>query len=252
MSSLIRWKRGDYVKLGKAVSEFNKKISQLETEENKLYLPEKLNYKDVKNEIKTRQGLNSVINSLRRFQKEDATDLYKTKAGEILSKWERNEISIQSRVATRRLNKELKELNELKYDGFSRVQMGSFREKEIKRQLEKIKNLENTTGRDFLGLKSRILNNSSANFFIKRALAYQKNYINEMKKYSHFDNYNKLIDKLNSIKNPDEFYKFVSKNEITKDLTYQSDNVYTQEAFNSYLEELGIELENDSMSYFKL
>ena len=60
MASKIRWKQGDYVKLGKAVAEFNKKINKLNAEENKflglaagnipsvkLLLPSNLNVKDL-------------------------------------------------------------------------------------------------------------------------------------------------------------------------------------------------------------
>ena len=45
---MIRWSRGDYIRLGKAVSEFNKAISKNETEVNKLYLPESVNYKELR------------------------------------------------------------------------------------------------------------------------------------------------------------------------------------------------------------
>lgn len=72
-------RNGDYITLGKAVSNFNKKIREIRNEENKLYLPEEQNYKDIRNEIVTRSQLNSVINSLRRFSKEGAEELYTTK-----------------------------------------------------------------------------------------------------------------------------------------------------------------------------
>ena len=68
-----------------------------------------------------------------------------------------------------------------------------------------------------------------------------------MKKYSHFDNYDKLMKKLNSISNPVSFFNFVSQNELTGDLTYQSDEVYSQEAFNSFVQDFGIEIEEDSV-----
>ena len=42
--SQIRWKKGDFIKLGKAVSQFNRKINELQSEENKLYLPEIIDY----------------------------------------------------------------------------------------------------------------------------------------------------------------------------------------------------------------
>lgn len=44
----IRWKRGDYITLGRAVSQFNRKINELKSEENKLLLPKEINYSDLK------------------------------------------------------------------------------------------------------------------------------------------------------------------------------------------------------------
>ena len=90
--SKINWKRGDYVKLGRAVSDFNKKINRLKTEENALYLPEEINYNVAKSGITTRRELNRIINSLKRFQREGAEELYTTEAGVNLSKWERREL----------------------------------------------------------------------------------------------------------------------------------------------------------------
>lgn len=66
----IRWKQGDYIKLGKAVAEFNRKISEIQTEENKMYLPALEKYEWQKKNIKTRQEFNRVINSLKRFSQE--------------------------------------------------------------------------------------------------------------------------------------------------------------------------------------
>ena len=90
--SKIRWQQKDYLSLGRAVANFNKKINKLQSEEKKLYLPELKNYKDIKENIHTRSELNRVINSLKRFSKEGAEDLYVTKAGEQLTKWERQEL----------------------------------------------------------------------------------------------------------------------------------------------------------------
>ena len=90
--SKSRWQQKDYLSLGRAVANFNKKINKLQSEEKKLYLPELKNYKDIKENIQTRQELNRVINSLKRFSKEGAEDLYVTKAGEQITKWERKEL----------------------------------------------------------------------------------------------------------------------------------------------------------------
>jgi len=90
--SKIKWQQKDYLTLGKAVANFNKKINELNKEERKLYLPELKNYKDIKENIKTRQELNRVIKSLKRFSKEGSEDLYITSAGEQITKWERGEL----------------------------------------------------------------------------------------------------------------------------------------------------------------
>lgn len=250
MASKIRWKQGDYVKLGKAVAEFNKKINKLNAEENKLYLPDVVEYKEAKENITTRAELNRMINSLKRFQREGAEELYTTQAGEDITKWERRELGIQSRIAQTRLQRELKALNEPMESGFSRAQMGSTRVREIEAQLRNLKQIETKSGYEFQRLRSRIARSGVSDYTMKKAITYQENYIKEMEKYSHFDNYDKLMAKLKSFKNPISFYEFVSKTELTADLTYQSDEYYTQEYFNRFIEDLGIEIENDSVSAF--
>lgn len=127
--SLINWKKGDYISLGKAISNFNKKINRLQQEENRLYLPNIIEYKEAKENITTRAELNRLINSLRRFQRESAEDLYVTQAGEEITKWERKELGLQSRIAQTRLKKELKQLQTPLESGFSKVQMRKFKGK---------------------------------------------------------------------------------------------------------------------------
>lgn len=246
--SKISWRRGDFVRLGRAVSDFNKKINELNKEEKKLYLPEKIDYKEAKENITTRKELNRVINSLRRFQAEGAEDLYTTQAGETITKWERRELGIQSRIAQTRLRAELKKLNEPQENGFSRVQMGSLRAREIEAQLKNLKQIETKAGFMFRGLKARIMSLGASDYTMKKAIVFKENYINEMKKYSHYDNYDKLMKKLNSFSNPVSFFNYVSQNELTGDLTYQSDETYTQEAFNSFVQDFGIEIDEDSVT----
>lgn len=246
--SRINWKRGDFVRLGRAVSDFNKKINELNKEERKLYLPEKIDYKEAKENITTRKELNRLINSLRRFQAEGAEDLYITGAGETITKWERRELGIQSRIAQTRLRAELKNLEKPLESGFSRVQMGSIRAREIEAQIKNLKQIETKRGYEFNALKRRIMSQGASDYTMKKAIVFRENYINEMKKYSHFDNYDKLMKKLNSISNPVSFFNFVSQNELTGDLTYQSDEVYTQEAFNSFVQDFGIEIDEDSLT----
>lgn len=243
--SLIKWKRGDYIKLGQAVAQFNKKRKRLLNESNKKWLPDEYNYQDLKATITTRAELNRVINSLKRFNLEGAEDLYVTDAGEKITKWERKELNLQKRIASKRLTDELLQLNTVP-DGqkYSRVQMGSIRAREIEAQLRNLDKIEQKTGYEFNRLKRRIQSIGTSDYTMRKSIVYRENYIREMEKYSHFDNYDLLIKKLKSISNPIAFYEFVSKNELLKDLTYQSDQYYTQQEFNRFVEDFGIVIED--------
>ena len=249
MENLIRWKRGDYISLGRAVSQFNKKINELNREEKKLYLPDTLTYQEVKQNITTRKELNRLINSLRRFQKEGVEEKYITDAGEEITKWERRELGIQSRIIQNRLQREIKELSTPKQgQEFSRVQMGSQRFNQIQSEIKSLKGIERKRGSEFDRLRTRIRNLGVSDYSMKKSFIFRENYIREMEKYSHLDNFDKLINKLSSIKNPIEFYNYVSQHEMTGDLTYQSDQYFAQQEFNSFLHDLGIEIDIDSVS----
>ena len=111
MDYQIKWKKGDAIKLGKAVADFNRKINELKAEENLLYLPDTLSFAEEKENITTRKELNRRIDSLKRFQNEGAEGLYITKAGESITNWERQELEKQKAIAIRRLEKEKAKLN---------------------------------------------------------------------------------------------------------------------------------------------
>lgn len=212
----INWKKGDLVRLGRAVAQFNRKINKLQAEEKKLYLPETISYQEAKENIITRKELNRLINSLRRFQREGAEDLYTTQSGEEITKWERRELGIQSRIAQTRLQNELKKLNEPLESGYSRAQMGSDSVRQIEAKIRNLKQIENKTGYEFKDLRKRILSMGNSDYVMKKATIYRKNYLKEMEKYSHFDNYEKLMKKLRSFTNPVSFFNFVSRNELTR------------------------------------
>lgn len=109
--SAIRWTRGDYIRLGQAVSLFNKTINEHKSAENKLYLPEEKEYQDLKNRITTRKELNRVIASLRRITNENALELISLESGQTLTKYEYGELKKQRTIASRRLAKDLTSLN---------------------------------------------------------------------------------------------------------------------------------------------
>ena len=126
--------------------------------------------------------------------------------------------------------------------------MGSMRVREINAQIKNLKNIENVVGYEFNRLRDRLSRMGTSDYTMKKAIVFRENYLKEMEKYSHFDNYEKLMKKLRSFTNPISFFNFVSQNELTGDLTYQSDETYTQEAFNSFVQDFGIEIDEDSIT----
>lgn len=245
----IRWKNADYLTLGRAVANFNKKINRLNAEEKKLYLPDNINYKDVKGRIQTRKELNRILNSLRSFSKEGAEDLYITEAGELMTKWERQELSKQTRIAENSLRKELKELEKPYSSGYSKAQMGSITYKNILAQIRNLRKLEQKKGYEFTKLKDRIKNIGSLDYDMVKATIYRENFMYAISFSEGMEGYDLLLKRLNRIKNPVNFYNFVKKSNVFSDiflyykpgegLVYGGFNS-NQERFNHGLEELGI------------
>lgn len=127
--------------------------------------------------------------------------------------------------------------------------MGSAREKELKAQLKNLQKIETAEGWQFSLTKSRIRNQGRSDYKMKQAINYRENYIKEMEKYKNYENYELLEKKMQQVTNPISFFELMSANELTQDLTYQSDQVLSQEEFNSYLNDLGIEIEEKFYSY---
>lgn len=216
---LINWKKGDYITLGKAVSQFNRKINELQKEERRTYLPELIDYKDIKENITTRRELQRVIKSLRRFKKEGAEDLYRTQAGEEITKWERRELGIESRTAQKRLTKELKNLYTPKQgEKFSRAQMGSIRVREIEAQLKNLKQIETKKGYQFEKLRQRIHNIGTSDYEYRKAIVYRNNFMNELTNLKNNNKeFIKVYEYFEKIKNPIEFFNTTQKSQVLQD-----------------------------------
>lgn len=233
--SKIRWQRGDYISLGKAVSQFNKKINELQNEENKEYLPDTLEYKEVKENITSRKELNRVINSLRRFKKEGAEDLYKLESGQEITKWEMNEIKLQRNIAVRRLNEELEQLNEpLVGSKFSRIQMGSEEARKIESTLESIQKLESKKGFDFDRIRNRIKYLGTSDYTLKKAYIFRENFMKELESLKDNDTeFQKVYDYFKNINNPITFFNTSQKSQALQDFFVWYKNPETYASFES-------------------
>ena len=101
-------------------------------------MPDIIDYYNLKQNITTRAELNRQINSLKRFMREGAENIYTTEAGEQISKWEKQETLKSMRLARNRLTRELKSLETPTLNGYSKAQMGSERVAEINAELRNL------------------------------------------------------------------------------------------------------------------
>lgn len=71
--SVLMWTKEDEKILKKAVSDFNKKVKQLnKTRKDKSFIPSEIDYEASKDLITTRSELNRVLESLGRFKGKEA------------------------------------------------------------------------------------------------------------------------------------------------------------------------------------
>ena len=239
MDSLIRWKKGDYIKLGQAVSRFNKIINSLDVDERE-YLPELRDYKDIKERITSRKELNRVINSLKRANEENLLATRTFDSGEEISKWEFSELNKAKRRALRNLNVERANI----LGGRESIGMGDERLSEIKAIEESFERLNEKTGSDLKRLKSRIMSVGRSDYKLSKDVQFRENFYTALEGISNFQNYDILKRELDKIKNPSKFYEYVKRSPVLMDLFLwykESDSLFyggfsdNQEAFDSTL-----------------
>lgn len=246
MDSLIRWRKGDYIKLGRAISRFNETINEIEVDERKV-LPSLKNYKEMKESITSRKELNRVINALNRANVEALTQTRSYESGEVVTKWEFDEINKAMRIASKNL--EVEKANIL--GGRQSIGMGDERLSEIQAIESSFETLGKRKGSDFERVKERIFSLGRSDYRIAKNKQFMENFYKALEGISNFQNYEVLKKELDKIKNPNKFYDYVSKSPVLMDLFLwykESDSLFyggfsdNQEAFDStLLFHLGIE-----------
>ena len=239
MDSLIRWRRGDYIKLGQAVSRFNKIIKELDTDERE-FLPDLKDYKEIKDHITTRKELNRVLKALRSANVENLLETKTFESGETVSKWEFKELNKARRRAFRNLNLERESILKDRPS----IGMGDERLSEIRAIENSFVTLEFRTGNDLKRLIQRIFSVGRSDYKLSKDELFRQNFYKALEGISNFQNYEVLKKELDKIKNPTKFYEFVRKSPVLMDLFlwYQeSDTLFygafsnNEEAFNSTL-----------------
>lgn len=230
MDSLIRWKKGDYIKLGQAVSRFNKIINELEVDERK-YLPDLKEYSVLKEHITTRKELNRVLNSLKKVTAESLLEKKVFESGEEISKWEWKEVNKAKSRALKNLQRE----KETILSSRPSIGMGDERLSEIRAIENSILTLPYRTGSDLKKLIARIQSVGRTDYKFAKDKLFMDNFYKALKGISNFQNYEKLKKELDKIKNPTKFYEFVSKSPTLMDLFlwYKEPDVLFYGAFES-------------------
>lgn len=243
--SLIRWKRGDYVKLSKAVASFNRKINELDVNEAK-YLPDLKDYKELRDTIMSRKELNRIVKALRNFNVEGAETRVILPSGQAITKWEYHELKLARNRAIRQLETEKASITlGNKWKG-----MGDERIDQINATIKHLYRLEESTGGTFASGAALITKLGSFDRGLNEAEQFRVNFMNALEELSTYDNYELLREKLESIKNPEQFYDYIRNSEVLSDLfLYYKDKATAQtyggfssnqDAFNYALEELGL------------
>ena len=244
--NLIRWKRGDYIKLSKAVNKYNKQINELQNKGIN-YTPEVKDYQSLKNSILTRKELNRTINSMKKFSIDNLKEV-ELESGTKLSSYEYKELQNARTRARHYLEGKLETLE--KENPYAKFGLETKEIEAVKKTIGSLGKLESAKGFELNRIIDRIKRLGSYDVTMKKAEQYRKNYMEALERMSGYDNYGILKEKLESIKNPEQFYEYVSQSTTLSDLFeyYESspeaqtyggfDN--NQEAFNRALEQLGL------------
>lgn len=250
--NLIRWKRGDYIKLSKAVASFNRKVNRLSSTDAK-YLPDTRDYKELKKTIMSRKELNRVINSLKKFKTEGMERVVELPSGQKLTKWEYNQLKLARNRAINKLQEEARGIVETDYYAAPSEMMGSKRFKAITRTIQRYEGIENQKGSNFEESMESLFKAGRFDADLVKFDRYRENFMNALEEMTTYDNFEELKYRLSQIKNPKDFYDFIRQSPELMDLflyykdkaTAQTYGGYAsnQDAFNAGLERLGITLE---------
>lgn len=194
----IKWNRSDIGKLSSAVRQFNKTIKKLESAESDLVLPDVVDYKELKSGITTRQELNRMIGSLRRFTNPAKQKAIKLDSGIEITAWEYTELKAERRRAEKRLTGELFGLEATLGTGNKRIN-------EIRGTIASLQKLETATGEDFKRIRERIKVQGTSDFNRKKAKTFQDNFIKAFKGMGRKE----IVEYAQKFKDPEEFWNAI-------------------------------------------
>ena len=209
MSSKIRWTRSDYISLGRAVASFNRTVGNLSGKG--IVLPDLMNYNELKSGITTRQELNRIIGSLKRFQN-PMKQVRVSLNGFEVTRWELEEVRKAKTRATRRLTGELAGIES------GAVGTGNTRANEIRATLQSFENFASGDLSSFKRISRSILRQGRSDYEMSKALTFQRNFITAYEKMGRRE----IVEFAKSFRNPEDFWEAIKNSEFT-DLSLRYD-----------------------------
>lgn len=145
----IHWRRSDYSKLSHLIRKANKKSFGLEVTRPDLagHIPELMDYKTEKANIKTRQDFNNFINKWNRYLREGSEELIKSERGAVATKFEVHEFQIAQNAENARRRAQRKKLEKTETTiggektGVNRAEMGRVKDNALKDSKKSFKNM---------------------------------------------------------------------------------------------------------------
>lgn len=237
----FNWNKESELELKEAVKNFNNKLDKLQEQELNVHLPEEASYKDLRSRIKTKREFNRQLKNLRDFQESTAEEIYVTKGGLEITKWEKDVIEQAANTVVNRRNKDLESLAKGSYMGSESYSQATASKNKAKNLLNKLNLANLSEAREY------VKTTGTADFNFRQAENYKRTYLTKvLPQFKNMEGYEKLKETLESKNNPLEFYEYLKNSEYLRDIDqfypenvniiYAGDN--QQEMFNKALEQL--------------
>lgn len=192
---MIRWRKADEIKLRNYVRKFNASITRESKKNPELadanILPEKMDYKSIRNNITTRKDYNNVIRRIDRWFRPGARDVITDESGIRMTRWIKKEVQYASmRITNRR--KKVREGLRLGEKALKELHLDDITPKEkLQKIAERLKDysennntdIENET-QSWQNFVQSVLNRDYQAYDDKRNEEYYENYINSL--YENF------------------------------------------------------------------
>lgn len=226
-SHSIKWRRSDEEELRRVVKNFNAKLSRIikKNPEMAQYMPPRVSYKDLRNDITSRKEFNRELNSLKRFSQKGSEKIIEAKkTGLKVTAWEKKEVGIQVAIINRERSRKRKLIEEEEATSrgqklnLTRAQMNSIRMNELKK---KPFNFDKIKKSDWSRYRETVKKQSHPNFQSEADIHLRENYIKGLKEvFGDTDETKKLIEEIENLPINEFITKFYKEQEATVDFIY--------------------------------